>query len=107
MHVLSSELLDSTGSVGERNLHGTFHDGRSETQFELGLSGTIELLVNGRIVGIEADEVSSTIGVPFIDDLHIRRDAKEVMKLAIVERVEVSSKIHCHPAEGGRGQKRK
>jgi hypothetical protein len=56
-------------------------DSDLETKLELSLRSSIELLVDRRIVRVEDDECSSTIGITFEDGFGGRWDCKEESKL--------------------------
>ena len=67
-------------------------DGDSEAKLKFGLRSSIELFVDRRIIGIEGDECSSTVGVTFEDSFGRRWDGEEETKLFVGR--DVSIQIH-------------
>ena len=63
-----------------------------ETELELGLGRTVELLVDGGVAWVEDNECRSTIGVTFEDGFGGWWDRKEEAKLVIKAHVRGS----CH-----------
>lgn len=68
-------VLDSDG-LGE-GLLGLFSEGDTDLKLRLGLSGTVELLVDGNIVGFEMDVGRSRVGVPLEDDIGFGGEVEE------------------------------
>jgi hypothetical protein len=56
-------------------------DGDLETKLKLGLCSTIELLIDGGIVGVEHYEGCRAVGVAFEDGFRGRWDSKEEAEL--------------------------
>jgi hypothetical protein len=68
-------ILDSGGL---RDDGFPFGDGGPETQLQFGLGSTVELLVDGAVVGVEGDEGGGTVGVALEEDIEGGRDLKQV-----------------------------
>ncbi len=52
-----------------------------DAKFEFGLSSTIQLLVDGRIIGVKSDKRSCAIGITFEGDIIRDGNIQEVSKL--------------------------
>jgi hypothetical protein len=52
-----------------------------ETKLELGLSGTVELLIDGCVVWVEDNKCCRTVGVTFEDGFGCRWNGKKEAKL--------------------------
>lgn len=58
-------------------------DSDLQTELELCLSSSVELLVNRRVVRIQYDKCSGTVGVAFENSIGSRRDCQENPKLLL------------------------
>lgn len=68
-------VLDSDW-LGE-GLLGLFSEGDTDLKLRLGLGGTVELLVDGDIVGFETEVGRSRVGVPLEDDIGFSGEVEE------------------------------
>ena len=63
----AGELVLDGGRLGDDGL--SVSDGDLQTQLQLGLGGTVELLVNGDVGRVEGDEGRGTVGVALEDSV--------------------------------------
>ena len=64
-------------------------DGNLETKLKLGLCSTIELLIDGGVIGVENYEGCRAVGVTFEDGFRGRWDSKEEAKLCAKQSVNI------------------
>lgn len=67
-------------SRGLRRRRGDDHG--LDAKLELGLCGTVELLVDSRVIAVKADVGCGAVGITFKDDVDIRRDGKQLAELS-------------------------